>query len=192
MKKIILIISIILTSALSTGCDKGNVKNLAENIKKIELTGNLVVHEAYYHNVIEYEKEKGNFLEKDRKLFAEYNGTIKLGINLSQVKIEVKGNEINVTLPKAKVIGEPNVDKESFKAENFIESKDGIFKNKITVDDSNKAFVEAQQNMKESAEKDEDLLAIVQKRAKAVLEESINEFSGLSESQYTINWEYEQ
>lgn len=193
MRKRLILVIIISITILLTGCEnKRDLKNLSENINKIELKGDLVTYEAYYHNVIEYEKEKDNWLEKDRKLFAEYRGTIRIGINLSDVKIDIEGNEIKVFIPKAKIIGEPNVEEESFKAENFIESKDGIFKNKLTIEDSNKAFNEAQKNMKKIAEQDEKLFDISQTRAKAIIEETIKEFTGLSEKDYKINWELGQ
>ena len=136
MRKYILLIVLFLTVISLSGCEKAKVEDLSQNIKKMELVGNLVTYKAYYHNVVEYEKEAGSGLthlfEKDRKLFIEYTGTIKLGIDLTNVKIDVKGNEINVFIPKATIIGEPNVDESDFKKENFIESEDGINKNKIT------------------------------------------------------------
>ncbi len=196
MKKIIIVMTLIITALCLTGCGKGNIKDLSENIKKMELTGNLVTYKAYYHNVVEYEKEKGSgithLFEKDRKMFIEYTGTIKLGINLTDVKIDVNDDEINVFVPMAKVIGEPNVDKNNFKEENFIESKEGINKNKITADDSAEVFNKAQKSIKENASKDKELLSLAQKRARVILEESINEFSQIDEKKYTINWEYGQ
>ena len=196
MKKIIIVMTLIITALCLTGCGKGNIKDLSENIKKMELTGNLVTYKAYYHNVVEYEKEKGSgithLFEKDRKMFIEYTGTIKLGINLTDVKIDVNDDEINVFVPMAKVIGEPNVDKNNFKEENFIESKEGINKNKITADDSAEVFNKAQKSIKENASKDKELLSLAQKRARVILEESIKEFSQIDEKKYTINWEYGQ
>lgn len=196
MKKIIIVMTLIITALCLTGCGKGNIKDLSENIKKMELTGNLVTYKAYYHNVVEYEKEKGSgithLFEKDRKMFIEYTGTIKLGINLTDVKIDVNDDEINVFVPMAQVIGEPNVDKNNFKEENFIESKEGINKNKITADDSAEVFNKAQKSIKENASKDKELLSLAQKRARVILEESIKEFSQIDDSKYTINWEYGQ
>ena len=194
MKKKILLSTIFIFIFL-TGCGKANEAVLSENIKKMELTGNLVTHKAYFHNVIEYEKKKGtglsHVLEIDRKLFAEYTGTIKLGIDLSKVKIKVVGNQINVTIPQAIIIGEPNVSEDDFKAENFIESRDSINKNKITGDDSAAAFDEAQKKMKEEAQSNTMLLSVAQKRAKAIIEENIKQFSNMADNKYTINWEYE-
>lgn len=195
MKKLFMFISLI-SMMLLTGCGNDSIENLAENLKKIELTGNLVTYQAYYHNVVEYDKPATgllSFVEKDRKLFAEYTGTIKYGINLSKVKINVNGSVVNVFIPKATVIGEPNVDKDDFKSENFIESKDGfIFKNPITADDSSSAFNTAQKEIKENALNDIEVLSMAQKRAKVIIEENINQFSGMSNKKYTINWEYEQ
>lgn len=197
MKKFKLLLTIALVIGCLAGCEKSSTETLSENVKRIELTGNLVTYQAYYHNVLEYEKKAGSglthLLEKDRKLFAEYTGTIKYGIDLSRVKIDVKDNEIIVFVPEAKVIGEPNVDKDDFKSENFIESEDGFLnKNPITADDITEAFDQAQQEIMENAQNDTELLDIAQKRAKVIIEENIKQFSGISESQYTINWEYEQ
>ena len=107
MKKIKLLFALFILIIL-TGCGKDKEINLSENIQKIELTGNLVTYQAYYHNVLEYEKEPSSgiqhLFEKKRTLFAEYMGTIKYGINLSKVKIEVNGNNINVLFLKLRLL----------------------------------------------------------------------------------------
>lgn len=191
MKKVSKFIVILSMIIILSACDNKN-ETLSENIKKLELTGNLVTYEAYFHNVLETTKDSDSIFKKDRKLFAEYTGTIKLGIDLSKVKIDVQGNTINVLIPKAKIIGEPNVDESDFKKEKFIESEDGfLIKNPITGDDISKAFDDAQSEMKKSAESDEQLLSTAQTRAKIIIEESINQFAGLSSKDYTINWEFE-
>ena len=96
MKKIWKIVVIVIAFLCITGCNKNNEKLIAENLEKIDLTGDLVTYEAYYHNVVEYEQEKGtgitHILEKDRKMFIEYTGTIKLGIDMSKVDVKVKYN----------------------------------------------------------------------------------------------------
>lgn len=196
MKKIWKIVVIVIAFLCITGCNKNNEKLIAENLEKIDLTGDLVTYEAYYHNVVEYEQEKGtgitHILEKDRKLFIEYTGTIKLGIDMSKVEVKVKGKEIDVYIPKAKIIGEPNIDKDTFKKENFIQSKEGINKNKITADDSEAAFRKAQENIKKEAMENDKILALAQKRAKVILENNIKAVINLNSSQYEINWEYGQ
>ena len=197
MKKYFICVLLVMIILLISGCENNKNELTTENIKKLELTGNLVTYQAYYHNVIEYDKPVGagitHLLEKERKLFAEYTGTIKLGINLSKVKIEMKKNSINVFIPKAKIIGEPNVNKDDFDANNFIESKDSwINSNPITADDSASAFDKAQKEMKEIAMNDEELLSQTQQRAKILIEEKIIQLSGLNRKDLNIMWEYEQ
>ena len=197
MRKVIICILLLTSILFLSGCGKIKNELTAENIKKLELTGNLVTYQAYYHNVIEYTKpvESGitHLFEKERKLFAEYTGIIRLGINLSKVKIEINGSNINVFIPKAKIIGEPNVNKDDFNAENFIESKDSwINSNPITADDCTSAFDLAQKEMKEVAMNDEELLSQAQQRAKVLIEEKIIQLSGLNRNSLNIFWEYEQ
>lgn len=197
MKKYFICVLLVMIILLISGCENNKNELTTENIKKLELTGNLVTYQAYYHNVIEYDKPVGagitHLLEKERKLFAEYTGTIRLGINLSKVRIEMKKNSINVFIPKAKIIGEPNVNKDDFDANNFIESKDSwINSNPITADDSSSAFDKAQKEMKEIAMNDEELLSQTQQRAKILIEEKIIQLSGLNRKDLNIMWEYEQ
>lgn len=193
MKKKVLILFVVVITLCLTGCNNGRVEDLEDNLKGMELTSNLVTYTAYYHNVVEYDKKSGNgmlhWFEKDRKLFAEYTGVVDLGIDLSEVNINVKGNKVYVLIPKAKIIGNPGIDE--IKPENFIESKEGINKNPITADDSAGALEKAQREMKKEAENDTVLLSLAQKRAKVVLEQLIKEFSNLNENQYDIIWEYE-
>ena len=196
MKKIYIIISILFLSFL-TGCDKNNVENLEQNLSKMELSGNLVTLETYYHNVAELEKEAGSgilhWFEKDRKLWIEYTGTVKLGIDMSKVKINTKGNKITVFIPKAEMIGEPGVLTEDFNENSFIYSEDGIInKNKITAEDAAKAMAYAQKATAEKVQENTHSLKLAQMRAKNLIEEYINQFSGISKDAYTINWKYEE
>ena len=109
MKKFIcIIISILIVLCLigfGLGFGKQDVENLEKNISKIELSGDLVTLETYYHNVAEVKKEAGSgiahWFEKDRKLWIEYTGIVKVGIDMSNVKIETNGNQITVFIPKA-------------------------------------------------------------------------------------------
>ena len=194
MKKVLLIVYCIFMSFCLTGCGNKEI-DLKEAIEKIKLESELVSYEALYHNVIEHEKKAGNglthLLEKDREMFVEYTGSIELGIDLSKVKIEVKDTEISVFVPKAIVVGEPDIVK--FDENDFIENRDGLInKNLITLDDSEKAFQKAQNNMKEFASNDKDILNQAQLRAQLILEEMIKKAVPIDESNYTINWKLEK
>lgn len=173
------------------------IEDLQQNLSKIELTGDLVTLETYYHNVAEVEKEAGSgiahWFEKDRKLWIEYTGIVKIGIDMSNVKIDTNGNQITVFIPKAEIIGKPDVLDEEFSKESFIDSEDGLInKNKITVEDSTLAMQVAQSTMRENVINDTQLLKTAQKRARNLIEEYINQFSGISDTLYSIKWEFEE
>ena len=202
MKKVIYIIIIIII--LIVLClivfrfdfSKNNIEDLQKNISKIELSGDLVTLETYYHNVAEVEKEAGSgiahWFEKDRKLWIEYTGIVKIGIDMSRVRIETNGDQITVFIPKAEIIGKPDVLDEEFSRESFIDSQDGLLnRNKITIQDSTKAMEVAQNTMRDTVRNDSHLLSTAQKRARNLIEEYINQFSGISDSLYNVKWEYE-
>ena len=194
MKKTNLFIIVLCIMVLTlTGCGTDKTKILNENMKKIDFTGYLITYQAYYHNIIEYDKQKDIFLEKNRKLFAEYTATVDLGIDMEKVIVTQKDeNTINVFLPKAKIINGPNISKEDFDENKFIESSDNlIFKNNIDANDSTNAVMQAQKEMKEAVNKDEELLDLARRRAKIIVEENIRQVIGLSDNAYSITWEYE-
>ena len=194
MKKTNLFIIVLCIMVLTlTGCGTDKTKILNENMKKIDFTGDLITYQAYYHNIIEYDKQKDSFLEKNRKLFAEYTATVDLGIDMEKVIVTQKDeNTINVFLPKAKIINGPNISKEDFDENKFIESSDNlIFKNNIDANDSTNGVMQAQKEMKEAVKKDEELLDLARRRAKIIVEENIRQVIGLSDNAYSITWEYE-
>ena len=194
MKKTNLFIIVLCIMVLTlTGCGTDKTKILNENMKKIDFTGDLITYQAYYHNIIEYDKQKDSFLEKNRKLFAEYTATVDLGIDMEKVIVTQKDeNTINVFLPKAKIINGPNISKEDFDENKFIESSDNlIFKNNIDANDSTNAVMQAQKEMTEAVNKDEELLDLARRRAKIIVEENIRQVIGLSDNAYSITWEYE-
>ena len=198
-KKIYIIISLLVVLCvvwLGFRLSKDDVESLEKNLSKIELSGELVTLETYYHNVAEVEKKAGtgitHLFEKDRKLWIEYTGTVKVGIDLSNVKISTKGDIITVFVPKAEIIGKPDVLAKEFNKESFLDSKDGILnKNKLTTEDATNAMNLAQETMQDSVKNDSQLLATAQKRARNLIEEYINQFSGISDTLYSIKWEYE-
>lgn len=199
MKKIIYIIIPILivlcVFVFFINFRKSDIDDLEKNISKMDLYGDLVTLETYYHNVANYDKKAGSgithWFEKDRKLWIEYTGIVKLGIDMSSVKIDTKGDRITVFVPKAKIIGKPTLLDEDFTKASFIDSEDGLNKNELTTEDATKAMEFAQNTMQNNVRNDSQLLNLAQKRAKNLIEEYINQFSGISNTLYSIEWEYE-
>ena len=195
MKKIYfsLIICCIL---ILTGCGKNDITKLEKNLSSMELTGDLIVQKVYYHNVADYKKEaQDGFLhifDKDRDLWVEYTGTVELGIDLTKVKVETKGNKVNIFIPKTKILT-PNIEQKGKNSFKFYDSKDGLLNgNELTMVDSTIAVQTAQEEMIETVKKDTQLLRTAQLRAKNLIEERIAIFSEMDESEYMLEWTYEE
>ncbi|MBR2138680.1 MAG: DUF4230 domain-containing protein [Bacilli bacterium] len=196
MKKKINLSIILISILILTGCSNDKLSDLEKNLSNIELTGDLVVQKVYYHNVAEYTKEKDDgilhIFDTDRELWVEYTGTVELGIDLTKVKIETKGNKIEVFIPKTKILT-PSIEQKGSDSFKIYDSKDGLLNsNNLTMTDSTKAVKEAQEEMLDTVKKDTQLLRTAQLRSKNLIEERISIFSEIDESEYVINWTYEE
>lgn len=194
-RKIMLSIIIIFLSCNITACS-GDISFLKKKpeISQIRDICNLATLECYYNNVAKSKKTSKEGLmhigEKDRTFWIEYTGIARLGIDISKVKIDVNQNNVIVTMPKAEIIGDPTIESKSLGEESFLISKDGLNRNKITADDQTHAISLAQEDMKEKLSKNELLLLRAQNRAKALIENYINQLGEISGVSYNIAWEY--
>ena len=50
----------------------------------------------------------------DRTVWMDYEAKIKVGINASQINMNVNGKYVTVKMPAAKVLQRPNIDPDSF------------------------------------------------------------------------------
>ena len=131
---------------------------------------------CYYHNVAELKKDPdgmfqyGWFKYGFKKLWMEYVGIIEVGIDVNQVKIEEpnENNEVYVYVPDARII-KVSADSNSMKEPI---SDTGIF-TKITTEDQNQAFTQAQGDMKDEASNDTTILNRAKNNAKKLIEEYI-------------------
>ena len=131
---------------------------------------------CYYHNVAELKKDPdglfqyGWFKYGFKKLWMEYVGIIEVGIDVNQVKIEEpnENNEVYVYVPDARIM-KVSADSSSMKE---LISDTGIF-TKITTEDQNQAFTQAQGDMKDEASSDMTILNRAKNNAKKLLEEYI-------------------
>lgn len=195
MKKItVLILSLIMVGNLC-GCAKSAETRVIEepDIIQIRSICNLATLECYYHNVAKGEKTAGtgilNIGEKDRTFWIEYTGVAKVGIDMSRVAMELKGEEITITLPKAELI---SVDVEELTEDSFVYSTDGLNKNKITAEDQTLAFKTAQEEMMAEVSQNSSLLITAQNRAQELIYNYIDRLGEISGVAYRITWVYEE
>ena len=150
---------------------------------------------CYYHNVAELKEDPdglfrhGWFKYGFKKMWMEYTGVIEVGIDAEQLQVNEpdENNIVCVYIPDAKIT------KVSADSDSMSEpiSDTGIF-TKITTEDQNKAFSQAQQEMKKSANDDETILNQAKNNAKKLIEQYIvNRGKEIGEN-YEVKWIDEQ
>lgn len=163
------------------------------DILQIRYICELATLECYYHNVAKSEKPKGSGIvhwgEKDRVFWIEYSGVAKFGIDISKVKMEIDGQKIIITIPKAGLLGLSDY---TFTEDSYISSDDGMNKNPITADNQTEAIAKAEEDIKLMFENDEVLLMRAQDNAKKLIESYIKQLGEISGTDYQIVWNYEE
>ncbi len=195
MKKIKIIIISGIIAILGVGiayiCVPKKVNKQPE-ISQVRAICNLATLKTYYHNVAKVEKSKDWIFQKDRELWIEYTGIATIGIDMSKVEMKIEGNKVIVSLPQAKLLS-IDIDEEKINEDSYFYSKDNIvFKNQITAEEQTQAINEAQNNMKNSVEENGQLLKMAQERAKDLIVQYITQLGELSETNYDIEWQYEE
>lgn len=192
MKKIIaLLLSLVVLLSCSACGKKEEEKdiNMEPQVSQMKAICELSVMDCYYHNVAKFtekDAEGALFWKKDKHFWVEYSGIVKLGVDVSQVVIEVTGTDIVITLPEAKVLG-CKVNSSSLNKDSFIIDKDSA---KVTAEDEIAAYEMAQSKLEETASNDKTLLANAQQRAQALLEDYIANIGNAVGKNYTIKWVY--
>lgn len=181
---------VILITLLSINCLFGcGSQKQKPDFSSIKSVCELSTLKCYYHNVATYEKNAHGLLKVFgsgyKKIWIEYSGIVNLGIDINKVDISEPdtNNVITIKIPDAEVqstsldkstLSEPLTDK-------------GVF-TKITTEEKTEALSSAQQNMKETAQKDTSLLAQAKEHAKLILQGYINNLGEEFNDEYTIKW----
>lgn len=177
---------------LSTTSCKGFISEEQNNqpqIAQMRSICELATMECYYRNVAKFdEKDVSGFLlwKKDKKFWIEYSGIVKIGIDASQVLLEVDDTAVTITIPEAKVL-DYKVDENSLNPDAYIVAKKSA---KITGEDETKAFNEAQNHMKLTASNDLTLLLNAQQHAQSLIEGYVNNIGEAIGKNYNIKWVY--
>lgn len=163
------------------------------DISQIRSICELATLECYYHNVAKSTKEKGKGLshigEKERIFWIEYSGAAKFGIDVSQIKMETNGEQILITIPKAKLLGLSDY---SFTEDSYISSADGINKNPISAKNQTEAIAAAESDIEKMFTNNDAMLMRAQDNAKELIENYIKQLGNISGIDYQIVWYYEE
>lgn len=186
-----IILSLVLAAVLCSSCknEKQQIISMEPQVSEMKSICELATMDCYYHNVARYKEEDAQgilFWKKDKHFWIEYAGVVTIGIDASLIEIEVKDEQVTITMPPAKVLG-CKVDENTLSEESFIIDKKSA---DIDAQDQTAAFQAAQSNMEKSASEDETLLSNAQRRAQKLLEDYVNNIGSIVGKQYTIKWIY--
>ena len=158
------------------------------NLGQLKSVCELATLECYYHNTAKSSTDKKIlFWNTNKKLWMEYSGIVKIGIDISRLDLDISGQVVTITLPEAKVIS-CKVDDASLSEDTFYTEQTGLGAEPITAQDQTDAFAKAQQTMLEEVEKDESLLFQAQERARTLLLHYVKNIGDTIGIEYEVKW----
>lgn len=189
MKKLVYFLACAVLATSLVSCGNFTKKNVMEpQASQMKAICELAVMDCYYHNVAKF-KDKADgvlFWQKEKHFWIEYSGVVSLGIDASQVTMEVDDTVVTIAIPEAEVL-RCTVESEELSEDSFIIAKDSA---KIEAEDEVQAFAEAQKDLEETAAADKAMLSSAQQRAQALLEEYVVNIGEAVGKDYTIRWVY--
>jgi len=169
-------------------CSK-EIKNIAPETSQMKSICELAVMECYYHNVAKYKEENATGIlwwEKDRHFWMEYAGVVTIGVDTSLMNIEVKDENVTITIPPAKVLG-CKVDETTLTEDSFIVAQNSA---KVEAEHQTEAFKSAKDKLESEAKSNFTLLAAAQQRVQKLLEDYVTNIGNSVGKTYKIKWIY--
>ena len=186
MKRIIAIILLAVVALSLCACGERNDEALRE--EDIRAVCELATLKCYYNNVAQIEKEADKFLQKDRKMWIEYEGEAVIGIDMSKVVIKINGETVNITMPSAEIQSIKPI-AATLTEDSYISSSDGwLVKNEITTEDQEEAINKGQAEMEQALLENQGLFRKAEERAKELIENYIIKIGEATGKEYTIEW----
>ena len=190
MKKYLSVILIIMMCFSSVSCAK-EIKNISPETSQMKSICELSVMKCYYHNVAKYKEENATGMlwwEKDRHFWMEYAGVVTIGIDATQLSIEVEDENVTITIPPAKVLG-CKVDETTLTEDSFIVAKNSA---KVEAEHQTEAFKSAKDKLESEAKSNFTLLAAAQQRVQKLLEDYVTNIGNSVGKTYKIKWIYRE
>lgn len=175
---------------LTTACGKAEEPALPlPQEEQVKAICQLAVLECEYHNLAKFEqKDASKFLWmiKDKRFWVEYSATAVLGIDADQVSMELQGDVVSITLPKARVL-HCKVNGDSLSKDSYIVDKASA---PVTAEDEVYAFQEAQDGLQKTVEADNNMMNLAQKRAEELLRNYVNSLAKATGTEYQVEFHY--
>ncbi len=186
MKRIFaIILSALFVTLCFSSCEKAPTNSPSES--QIKAICELTTVEAYYNNLAKSIKKDDIVFglgEREKEFWLEYEGYAKIGIDMSDLSMNVSENIVTIIMPSA-TLQEVGLISDSFDENSYICSDGSL---KIKAEDLTKAVSVAQNEMKEEVLKNKALFIQAQDKAKILIENYINKLGEMSGIEYEIIW----
>ena len=154
--------------------------------QQIQNISELAVVEYNYTNIVKFENQATFYGWKvpftTKSFIISYDGKIKVGIDMSLVEVKIKGKNISVSVPEAKILSH-EIDEKSI--EIFDETKN-IF-NQISITDYNQFAIDQKDKM-ETSVKEKGIIKESQEKTEKVITSFIKSSYQLSDD-YKIKFQ---
>lgn len=176
---------------LTTACGKAEESALPlPQEEQVKTICQLAVLECEYHNLAKYQDgqkvERFLWMTKGKRFWVEYSATAVLGINADQVSMELQGDVVSITLPRARVLN-CKVNGDSLSKDSYIVDKDSA---PVTAQDEVAAFQDAQDGLQKTVEADNNMMNLAQKRAEELLRNYVNSLTKATGTEYQVEFHY--
>ena len=188
MKKNLRGFLIIIICFFCAACAKQS-KSIEPKAAQMRSICELATMECYYHNVAKYKEENASGMlwwQKDRHFWMEYAGVVTIGIDATQLSIEVEDENVTIIIPPAKVLG-CKVDETTLTEDSFIVAKNSA---KVEAEHQTEAFKSAKDKLESEAKSNFTLLAAAQQRVQKLLEDYVTNIGNSVGKTYKIKWIY--
>lgn len=176
---------------LTTACGKAEEPALPlPQEEQVKTICQLAVLECDYHNLAKYQDgqkvERFLWMTKGKRFWVEYSATAVLGIDADQVSMELQGDVVSITLPRARVLN-CKVNGDSLSPDSYIVDKDSA---PVTAEDEVRAFKDAQDSLQQTVEADGDMLNLAQTRVEDLLRNYVNSLAKATGTEYQVEFHY--
>lgn len=176
---------------LTTACGKAEAPALPlPQEEQVKTICQLAVLECEYHNLAKYQDgqkvERFLWMTKGKRFWVEYSATAVLGIDADQVSMELQGDVVSITLPRARVLN-CKVNGDSLSKDSYIVDKDSA---PVTAQDEVAAFRDAQDGLQKTVEADNNMMNLAQKRAEELLRNYVNSLAKATGTEYQVEFHY--
>lgn len=189
---VIILFILLLAICLIPNNKKENRQEITfDNFSEVSKICELATLKCYYHNVGEWDKSKDGFFNHGlvrlgyKKFWMEYDGIVRVGIDVYNVKINApdKNGVVDIYVPEAQIL---DVSADLASMNNLI-SDEGWFET-ITAAEKAELFAEAQSKMKETVAADNSILSQARNNAKGLLRQYVIKVGELTGNNYTVRW----